>query len=106
MRKALVALALALLAGCAAGKTADERLTGLREGMAPEQVATVLGWPDGSRRLGHLVGDTYAGRTLPGRGRDDYYAIFQDGRLTAWGRGDLRPAPGPAPRTFVVVPAP
>ena len=106
MREALAASALALLAGCTGHRIAGEALPGLREGMTPEQVTAILGWPDGSRRLDHLVGDTYSGRTLPGRGRSDYYTIFRDGRLTAWGRGDIRPAPGPAPRAFVVVPAP
>src|SRR5689334_7857533 len=106
MRRAPVVLALVLLAGCAGHRTAAEPVAGLRAGMAPEQVAAVLGWPDGSRRLGDLVGYTYAGRALPGRGRADYYAIFKDGRLDTWGPGDIRPAPGPAPRTFVVVPAP
>jgi hypothetical protein len=105
MRKTPLVLALALLAGCAGHRTAEEPVAGLRAGMAPEQVAAVLGWPDGSRRLGHLVGYTYSGRTLPGRGRADYYAIFGAGRLDAWGPGDIRPAPGPAPRTFVIVPA-
>ena len=105
MRKTSVMLVLALLAGCTGRRTASEAVPGLRAGMAPEQVAAVLGWPDGSRRLGDLVGDTYSGRALPGRVRADYYAIFENGRLTAWGPGNIRPAPGPMPRTFVVVPA-
>lgn len=82
-------LAASLLPGCAPGGGT----AGLREGMSPEQVAAVLGRPDGQHRGGGgRVGWRYhADPVMSGwrRGRDrgDYHAVFEGGRLAEWGPG-------------------
>ena len=88
MRYRMTTLALAILAGCTTGENA----TSLREGMSPTQVEAIMGKPDGFQRSGDRVGYQYTNRLISGWGWDraDYYAIFQDDRLSQWGPGEVR----------------
>ena len=100
MRCLIPIFALALVAGCTAGESA----TSLREGMSPAQVEAIMGRPDGFQRSGDKVGYQYTNRLISGWSWDraDYYAIFQDDRLSQWGAGVVRQ--GQQNGVLVVVP--
>ena len=100
--KGLVIAALLLIAACTTG----EKVADLREGMTPDQVREVIGDPDGFQRVGDFVGFQYVNRLISGWSYDraDYYAIFENDRLTQWGAGQVRQGTGPNVSTLVVLP--
>jgi hypothetical protein len=91
-----------LLAACTAG----EQATNLREGMSPEEVAAILGRPDGVQRAGGYIGYQYTNRLISGWSWDraDYVAVFEDSKLVQWGPGEVRQGRGPNIGTLVVLP--
>ena len=95
-------IGLATLAACATG----EKATQLREGMTQAEVEAILGRPDGYQHVGDYVGYQYTNRLISGWSWDkaDYFAIFNKGRLTQWGPGQVRPGNGPNVGTLIVIP--
>ena len=95
--------ALALtLAGCTAG----EKVSGVAEGMSPDQVVAVMGKPDGFERSGNQTAYRYVNRLVSGWGWDraDYAVIFEDDRVVQYGAGEVRPRQGPNAGYLIVLP--
>jgi hypothetical protein len=88
-----------LFAACTAG----ERISSLREGMTQPEVVGVMGSPDGFLRSGDYEALTYTDRLISGWSwdRTDYSVILLDGRVVAYGNGEVREE---APKTLVIVP--
>jgi hypothetical protein len=76
----------------------------LREGMTRSQVEDVLGRPDGYRREGSVEALTYSNRFMSGWDWDkaDYHILLTNDRVTAYGAGQIRQAPGVS--TLLLVP--
>ena len=86
MKRTILAAAI-LLVGCATG----DSMGSLQEGMSPAEVTAILGAPTGQQRAGGVLRYEYSNRFIPWTSdRADYYATFQDGRLTQWGVAELR----------------
>jgi hypothetical protein len=85
----LIVMTLALALGAC---TTGEQMGKLREGMSPAEVSGVLGSPNGQTRSGDYLQYQYTNRLVSGWGWDraDFYALFEDDKLTAWGSGDVR----------------
>ena len=74
--------------------------------MTRDQVIAVMGQPDGFQRAGDRVGLQYTNRLISGWSWDraDYFAIFENDRLVAWGPGEVRTGTGPNTGTLIVIP--
>lgn len=75
----------------------------LEEGMSKDDVLRLLGKPDGFRREGTTETLTYSNRLMTGWAwdRSDYYVVLTDGKVTAYGNGEVRDR---RPNTMIVVP--
>jgi ABC-type phosphate transport system ATPase subunit len=86
-----LALALALittLSSCVTG----ERMQSVREGMSKDEVTAILGNPDGFQRSGDDEALRYTNRLISGWSWDraDYNVILRNGRVVAYGAGQVR----------------
>lgn len=93
MKQALFILLSFSLAGCA---TMPRRMARLALGDSKQQAFAILGKPDGARVMDNVEGWTYSNRimnTWGAKDRTDYYVIFADDKLTAYGNGPVRTAP-------------
>jgi len=89
-----------LLTGCVTG----EKIQNISVGMTAGEVRQILGSPNGVRQIeGHEV-YVYSNRLISGWSYDraDFNVIFDNGRVTEYGPGEVRP--GPHPQTVILVP--
>jgi hypothetical protein len=97
-------LALILLITLTACVTGD-RMQNVREGMSKDDVIATLGNPDGFLRKGDYEALRYTNRLISGWSWDraDYNVILQDGRVIAYGPGQVRQR-DPNVNTLILVP--
>ena len=89
MRRLFFALALvATLSSCVTG----ERMRSIREGMSKDEVIATIGNPDGFQRSGDDEALRYTNRLISGWSWDraDYNVIIRNGRVVAYGAGQVR----------------
>lgn len=81
-------LCIAFLTACATG----ELMSRLRPGMTKEEVARVLGNPDGFQSRGKYESLKYSHRLATGWAWDraDYFVILKDNRVVEYGAGEVR----------------
>jgi hypothetical protein len=93
MRKSWVLILVLTLAACVTGQS----FANLSEGMTKEQVVAAVGNPDGFQRAGSYEAMKYTNLYVSGWkwDRADYYVILKDGRVTAYGPGQVRQSDGP-----------
>ena len=74
--------------------------------MAEQQVAKILGKPDGKQRNGSNVVWKYFHRMVTGWrwDRADYFVVFQQGRVTEYGPGELRMIDVRGVPTIMIIP--
>jgi hypothetical protein len=102
------AIIIGALAGMAVlGCTTGERISGLQEGMTPAQVTDIMGAPTGQQRAGYVLRYEYTNALISGWSWDraDFYAVFENDKLTQWGTGEVRQNQ-PNVGTLTVVPFP
>jgi len=93
LRRLVLILSVALFIGCATGEQVSMNV---HEGMTKEDLAGVIGRPDGYKRAGNQEVYSYADRVISGwdvRARADYYFIFENDQLIEWGTGQVRTHP-------------
>lgn len=90
------------LAACAMGP----RMQQVSPGMTEAELVELLGTPDGMIVEGDYRALQWANRLMSGwsNTRADYWAVLRDGRVTAYGPGDVRS--DPVRGTIVLVPLP
>lgn len=83
-----VILLLFFLVGCATG----ELMSKLRPGMSKNEVADILGNPDGYQSRGEYEAMKYSHRLVTGWAWDraDYHVILKDQRVVEYGTGEVR----------------
>ena len=89
MRRLLVGITLLFaLSACVTG----ERMQSIREGMAKEEVLTILGNPDGFQRAGEYEALRYTNGLISGWSWDraDYNVILRAGKVIEYGPGQVR----------------
>ncbi len=88
------------LHGCVSGHQVRAKL---HEGMTEEQVIAAIGKPDGLQREGDFKALVFFNRLISGWSWDraDYNVILKDGRVVAYGPGEVRHE---APHILVIVP--
>lgn len=76
----------------------------IRVGMSKEEVRQMLGKPDGIRTVENHEVYIYSNRRMSGWNNDhaDYNVVFEAGRVTEYGPGEVRP--GPKPNTVFLFP--
>lgn len=93
MKQALFILIAISLTGCA---TMPGRMARLELGYSKQDAFAILGKPDGARVTDNVEGWTYSNRimnTWGAKDRTDYYVIFKDDKMVAYGNGAIRTAP-------------
>lgn len=96
----ILSLTCSLFSGCVTG----EKITRISTGMTTGEVRQILGHPNGVRMVeGHEV-YIYSNRLISGWSYDrtDFNVIFEAGRVTEYGPGEVRQ--GPRPSTVIIVP--
>lgn len=88
------------IAACATGEVVRG---GIREGMTKAEVISLLGNPDGFKRIGEQEALLYTNRLISGWSwdRTDYTVILQNGRVSEYGSGQVRQN---SPNTLILVP--
>lgn len=88
MKKIIVLIIIACLAGCATG----EKMSRLKEGMTKTEVIDVLGDPDGFQRSGDYEAMKYNHRLVTGWAWDraDYNVILKENKVVEYGQGQVR----------------
>lgn len=101
MKKAMVGVAVVLLAGCATG----EKIGRIEPGMSRAQVNSIMGAPDGYQQQSGYEVLKYSNRMMSGWSwdRSDYYVLLQNDKVTEYGNGTVREKT-PNSGVLVVVP--
>jgi hypothetical protein len=103
MKYFIVFLFAILLSGCVTIMGYEAKNVSL--GMSPEQVESIVGRPDRIEQDGRFNVYRYLNRFYSGWSWDvtDYSFIFEDGKLVAWGEGEIRKGAQPVP--FIYYPS-
>jgi hypothetical protein len=72
--------------------TTGEKMSRMSPGMAKPEVISNLGNPDGYKRIGDYEVLTYTHRLVTGWAWDraDYHIVLKDGKVEAYGAGEVR----------------
>lgn len=81
------------------------KMQNLREGMSEQEVIEQLGSPDGLLTDGDYRALKWSNQLMSGWSNDraGYWVILREGRIVAYGPGEVRP--GPRPGVLVLFPA-
>lgn len=92
-----------LVASITACATGEVVRGSIREGMTKSEVISLLGNPDGFKRVGEQEALLYTNRLISGWSwdRTDYTVILQNGRVSEYGTGQVRQN---TPNTLILVP--
>lgn len=84
----LALLMLSFLSGCFHG----EVITQVHPGMSVNEVQDIMGSQEGYRQVGDYEVYSYYNKLISGWGWDraDYHYVFKDGKLVAYGAGEIR----------------
>lgn len=99
MKKVFLVLLL-VLGGCTTG----EKMKWMSAGMNKEEVISLLGKPNGYRKIGKAEHLQYTNKKISGWGHDtaDYNVVLEDGIVTGYGAGEVRVKEGTAQTLFIV----
>jgi hypothetical protein len=88
MKWLLTAIVFVLLVSCTTG----EKMSRMYPGMPKPEVIDNLGSPDGYKKVGDYEVFTYTHRLVTGWAWDraDYHIIMKDGKVEAYGAGQVR----------------
>ena len=103
MLHAPVPLALAVVAPLLTACITGDAVRQIEPGMSRGQVIGILGSPDGFQSAGDYEALKYANRLMSGWSwdRTDYQVILREGRVVAYGNGEVRQS---SPNVLTLIP--